>query len=654
MDAHATEVPATGGPGPQNASEQRRSAWPAFATALLVALLCLRIPQTSLTTGLDDSWGGVLIFAHEHGLQFGRDIAFTYGPLGIFSVSAFSPAMAWPRMIFEVLLSCGVAAGLCLLAWRMTLRWRVALLATFVLVSAPIHWGGDDLLVELGLLFWGLLCWLESGRRLKIFAACLVSLAAVCALIKFTLLIIASMTIAVLVGDLILRGRRKLAVTVAAGFVLAFLLGWTCAGQKLPGLVPFLHNSLAISSGYNQAMGFEDFGWGGGLLVVLAALAAVATRVMATPLPDAEYPRLRRGVLLAWLTGLLFLEWKYGFVRADWDHTACFLGFVPVAALAAAALPAQVGPAKWWREAFAPACLVLALILVQSAAPNFFLKVCERTPDRVYRNIASLLRPFAYEQEKSDTYRKEQAGSQLPKSRGLIGAGTADVFGQPQMFAVFNGLNYQPRPVFQSYSAYTRQLMELNERFYSSSNSPEFVLFNLTPIDQRFPPLEDALVLRDLLFNYEPAAEEGDFLVLRRRQTAPPRMTLIGEGDVSAGDAIRPGKYGDGTLWMEIRLQPTLPGVLRQTFYKPPEVRLGVWSAGETSPGRGYHAPACMLAAGFVASPLVLANSDVLHFHDVKTVVRPEAYSVELPNGRSFWQDKIHFRIYRIENRPEG
>ncbi len=655
MDADSTDVPPQAAPDPQSAREPRRTTWYALGLAVLMALPCLRIPQRTLDTGVDDSWGGVLIFAHEKGWQFGRDIAFTYGPLGIFSVTGFSPAMGLPRLLFELLLSYGVAAGLCLLAWRMTPGRRWALLGFFLVISAPIHWGGDDLLIDLGLLFWGLLCWLESGRRLTVFAYGLAGVAAMCALIKFTMLVVAAMTVAAVACDLALRGGRRLAAGILAVFVLGYLAGWVCLGQSLTGLGPYLRTSLAISGGYNLAMGLERFSWTGGFAAVVTAMAAVVIRVMTASLPGAGHVRPRRGLLLAWLAGLLFLEWKYGFVRADDDHVSCFAGFVPMVALAVAAVPSAARRAAGWERAATFGCVLLAAMLVHCVVPDFLRKECTLVPKRLGQNVGSLLRPADYLREKSTAYREAQSRAQLPKCRGLIGRGTTDVFGFNQMFALYNELNYLPRPMFQSYSAYNRPLMELNERFYDSVNSPEFVLFNLNPIDGRFPPLEDAFVLRSLLLNYQLAGAEGDFLVLHRTQAATARLRLVGEGDVSAGEAIRLGEYEDTNLWMEIRLQPTWPGDVRRVLYKPPDAQLGVWIAADSSPGKTFRAPQPMLAAGFLASPLVLDNHDVANLYAGKALIRPQAYAVRFPPSPvDFWQGKIHFRIYRLGNKLGG
>jgi hypothetical protein len=237
----------------------------------------------------------------------------------------------------------------------------------------------------------------------------------------------------------------------------------------------------------------------------------------------------------------------------------------------------------------------------------------------------------------------------LPRLREIVDHASVDVFGQHQDFAVLNDLNYRPRPVFQSYAACNDRLMRLNERFYFSGAAPEYVMFSLGPIDHRFPPLEDAMVLRHLLLNYEPADAEGPFLLLKSKSSHAPRLKLLGQGAVHAGERIDLSGYRGDELWVEIDVQPTLLGWLRQTFYQPPTVRLAAWREGAKGLLIKRRSPAAMLRAGFVASPLLLSNQDLLDCYSGKPAPRPGAYSVELqPGDRRFWRESIGFRVYQI------
>ena len=107
-------------------------------------------------------------------------------------------------------------------------------------------------------------------------------------------------------------------------------------------------------------------------------------------------------------------------------------------------------------------------------------------------------------------------------------------------------------------------------------------------------------------------APKGEFLLLKSKSSHAPRLKLLREGAVRAGERIDLRSYGGVDLWLEIDLKPTLLGRLRQTFYRPPTVRLAAWREGAKGLLIRRRAPAAMLRAGFVASPLLLSNQDLL------------------------------------------
>jgi hypothetical protein len=191
----------------------------------------------------------------------------------------------------------------------------------------------------------------------------------------------------------------------------------------------------------------------------------------------------------------------------------------------------------------------------------------------------------------------------------------------------------------------------LNEEYYLSANAPPFVLFALSPIDRRLPALEDARLFRHVLAGYDLVAAKGPILLLRSNghRPAPPR--LLRQGTAHPGEPIHLEEYGSTNLWLEITISPSLAGRARQLLFKPPFVRLGVWrDAGQVRPMK-FRAPPPMLAAGFVASPLLLTTADVQKLYEGGLAARPAAYSVELePGTERLWQDTISYRVYAIED----
>ena len=181
------------------------------------------------------------------------------------------------------------------------------------------------------------------------------------------------------------------------------------------------------------------------------------------------------------------------------------------------------------------------------------------------------------------------------------------------------------------------------------------MLFTLRAIDKRFPPLEDATLLRDLLVNYTLAGEEDDYFLLRRRPAERIRLALIRETDVRSGEKIVLDEFGGDSLWMEISVRPSPLGRLRSLLFKPPVVQLYVWKEGRSAPDKKISRPRAHARAGFLACPLALNNQNVLDLYRGKPPVHPRAYSIEFPPGTAnFWQDQIHVRIYRIGNRLGG
>jgi hypothetical protein len=635
------------------ATSARGVAMPLLA-AVLVMLTFVIIPPApwDLNVDADTSSSAVLNYAHQQGLQFGADIVYLYGPLGYLTYFYFSPHAAGMRMAVDTVLCFTVAAGVCLLAWRLRFVSRCLLLGIFMFLAANVE-ARTDLVIDTGILCWGLLCFVESGRRLAVAVLAFAALAAFGSLAKTLVLLIAGLSVVLLAGDLVARGHRRLGVGIVAGFGAGVVLGWLASGQNLWGIGPCLLNALAVVQGYSQSLGWEALPQAtrSGLLVMLAAMAMVLIRAWTAFAGQDKRNAWRRGLLLAWVSALLFLTWKHGFARGDSYHLVYFFGFVPLLGLALEVLPGGGRAARLWARGLGAACCLLSIVTLQS----LFFPPGWKSLGQPFRafgyHARCLLRPADYRQRMNALIEAKRGEAQLPRFRNIIGRASVDVFGQYAVYALLNDLNYRPRPVFQSYVACNTRLMRLNEEFYLSKAAPEFVMFGLGPIDRKFPPLEDAMVLRDLLINYEPVAAEGGFLLLKSKSADAPRLTLLREGTVRPGEQIDLREFGDAELWLELDLEPTLSGRLRQFFYRPPTVRLAAWR----EPAKGLlfrrRAPAAMLAAGFVASPLLLRNEDVLSLYDGNPIPRPAAYSVELLAGEDhFWQPGIRFRVYRIEN----
>jgi len=638
--AQPTEIP----------PEKKSSIAAPLLTALLLVFTFLTFPITPTDNYADTSLSAVLQYAQQHHTQFGTELIYTYGPLGFLIFPHYAQHTTPLRMAVDVMVCLFVAVGVCLLAWRVGIVWRLLLLLLYAWAASNIY-PATDFVLETGLFSWGFLCFFEAGDRLSYSGLLFAAFAAFCALAKVSLLFVGTAAVVLTALDAGVRDRRA-ALAIVGGFIGLFTAGWLLAGQHLANVGPFVINSLAVIKGYNAALGNVGLEavTSAGIVVALLLAPVVILRSAASFGRRQPIVLLRRVFFLGFLSLIAFTSWKHGFVRADAHHVVLFLGLVPVLVLALESVRGDNPILNW--SARLPGLLACLLSVVTLQTFYFsVLPVSLLQPIRSLRtSLQRVLHPGSSWSELDTALDTLEAKCQLPECRRIIGQEPVDVFGQRQDYALFNDLNFRLRPVYQSYAACSARLMHFNEEQFFSESAAPYVLFELRALDWKFPVLEDAWFLRDLLVNSELVTREGDFLLLKRTSSISPRMTLVAEGAVRPGEHIDLARYGNMDLWLEIDLRPTFAGRVRQLLYRPSTIRLAAW--GESGKLLYRHqAAASMLSAGFIASPLLLRTDDVLDLFQTNALPRPQAYSVELAEHDPFWQQSIQFRLYRIENR---
>jgi len=616
------------------------SAW-VLATTLLVGTLAplfWRCPQGLL----DSSWGSVLWFAHDQGLAFGQDIVFTYGPLG-YLTQGTAPDGPWA-------VSFWLTTGLVLLALApvaLLLRrrpWPLAAGLAAVLLALPWFTTGLDTLVPAGLLAWGLLA-ITTERDPRWPWVGLAILAGLSGLVKFTWLVAGLLTLMAVAADLLLRQRWRAAALPLLGGLAVFLTGWLGAGQSIGNLPAFLNGSWRIAAGYSKAMGMPGPSgvlWFELVTVGLVLWSAAAAARHAT-LPAGDRLPARRWLLFAWLATLSFLAWKHGVVRAAAGdiHGAILAAWAVVAAFALAAITTSRTDVV--RFGIGRACGVagLAIVLIYRMGFGPLESHLLFSPQRLVNHARMLVGRDPRQAHVAAAWVGKLEALALPAARALAGRESLDVFGHLQDYALVNEFAYSPRPVFQSYLAYGRELGELNERFYVGESGPRWALVALTPIDGRFAALEDAACLRAILMNYRLAGREEPFLTVERLSAQPAMLEPIAAGVAQVGERVAVEGHDSEDLWLEIDLSHGIRGKVESLLLRPPPCRLRLWSDAAGDEGRSWNAPAAMLAAGFIASPLLESTADVAAALTSGPTRRLRAFAVDAKRaagGRYSWR----------------
>jgi hypothetical protein len=187
------------------AASRPRPFWVAPAlTALLASLTFIPVPREPFLLDEALSEKAVLNYAHEQGLRFGTEMVFTYGPWGYLTSRHFFPHQHGVQMAVLTWLSLLVAAGVCLLAWRLAIFWRALLVGLFIYFSANID-PRADLLVYIGLLCWGWLSLVATGRPFVPRALCFAVIGVFGVMMKANFLVVAGLSAVIIACDLLLK-----------------------------------------------------------------------------------------------------------------------------------------------------------------------------------------------------------------------------------------------------------------------------------------------------------------------------------------------------------------------------------------------------------------------------------------------------------------
>ena len=606
---------------------------------LLVWFSLMKFPSTP-AADLDPSWRMALGYAELHDFQFGKDLIFTYGPLGYLLPATnigehFGHHIAWQLGANAVFALSIFLLGNLLHGWR-----KVAYYVYFLAFGV----GYIDVVHMIGILLLGFALLRETIIERRWLAALIVVALAVLALVKFTNLLVAFVSVACAAGYYLHRRRWADAALVGGVFLAGFLGGWVACHQHLANLPAYLADSLDVSNGYAEGMGL--YGPTSMLLLGIGANLALGAYFALTLYRPSNFPRALTAALIA--AAATYMNWKHGFVRADGHVLASFflcLFFVSSATV----LLQDDSPLRRTKGSLLVICGALSLVGIWSNAATTVTDAAGSVNYRVKENIQKVANLTHLSQLAREEFASISQLYQMPGTKAVVGHNTVDILGSEQSYAFFNGLNYRPRPVFQGYFPYTEKLAHLNGAFMETDRAPEFVLQKMQTLDYRLPTLDDSLVTRYLYHHYTYLMEDHDFLVWRRNKpdAALDRKTPISNSIVHFGEHVTPPDLGEDPIWCEIDVQPSLLGRLRSFLYKPPFLKIAV-SEGSGS-NNAYRLVSGMARAGFLVYPHLTSNHAIKRFEEGAPAPRIAWFSIEMDEReRRFFQRDIRVKLYRL------
>jgi hypothetical protein len=491
-----------------------RSAWSLFTAASIVVLTWPFVSRSPLT--LDRSWQLGLHQAVADGLRFGHDIVFSYGPLGFLNnPTPFVGATSALAFLAAFVLHLAVALTVLIAANRLFAMWVAVLLA--LVLARTVESVPRFEILQLVVFMLGV----EMLRRPRVsgpgrLAALLALLAAIAVLGKVNVGVIAAAMGATIVLGVSPHRVRGLLI-YGATFLVSCLALWVATGNQLSDLAPYARGSIDIAAGYSDAMARDQpqHRW-----VILAFVPVCLMVAWAAYRTSSDWSRWRRLALGGVTIILLFAIWKHGFVRDHFGVTFATLTLVLVVLLPRD-LPRSTS-----------ITMVLAVLMVffgasLTPAARFVSPPVSSVMDFA-RQAATALLPWRWDDATAATrqYLARESGVPPDILAAVEGRKTHIDPYQAAVATAYPGVVWRPVPVFQSYSAYTPYLDELNAQVLRSPDRPERILRQFTllrvdgernipfSVDERFYWFESPAATIERLCRYEEIAADGDWQVL--------------------------------------------------------------------------------------------------------------------------------------------
>lgn len=571
----------------------------------MAALLTLPLAIYPMPPGGEFNYQAAMTVAFRDHLQWGSQVAWTYGPYGYLNEPAFLDFNTWV-LAFAANLVAHLAFFSVLtvfLYWIKARPWQWVLVAVVLVLSFDRYTGSKferfPVLDHEAALAATLLLYLAaeiSNRKLATLLAGGAGLIIGFLFVdKGTFLLVGAGLLAVYIALALPRRRIGSIVALLGGLVAGFLVLWVLAGQSTEGIPSYFRTVFETVAGYTPAMSrpiqprapHPTLQLG----LAIAMLATTGLSLLAT-LWRREWPLFR---LLLLTSPLLFFLFKNSFVRVSEAHALAFWALAGV--LQVLVLVRALATTETRRSAptvLAVATVLVSVVLVAGLGPllgglrNVRPALAFPSNFASYQLAAALIAsPDRRLSEEAQVNRALRAAYPLPPDVvDELRQGTVDVVPVDLQVAFAYDFHWDPQPALQSYQAYRPYLDHLDAQHYLGPQAPRFVLFATKTVDGRYPLFDEPEAYRVLFERYVVRQQLTNMLVLERRADAPiPPEREAGSVSGSLGQWIPVPAHGDQRLYGRVQVGYSLLGQAMVLLHQPPVLHIRIrYGGGQISP----------------------------------------------------------------------
>lgn len=545
---------------------------------------------------LDPSWRMTLNKINYENLTWGKDFIFTYGPL-----SYLSTRMSWGINKYQfIFYDLFFAFNFFCIFYKTYVRSSNKLLGTLLIIVVavflPIYFGsGNALVLNAFLLYWIR----ESLEENKPFYYIMqMAVLVLVFFIKFNTGLVAFIFYsAALAYKLIFTNEKKIVNLLYLFAAPAMLI--ISARFLHVALWPYLTGGLNLVSGYNEIMYLNEH-------YVLETISLLVIGVFILILMYQKFfmrkENLPKKLVTAFIFGASFyVLYKQGFVRADIEHISQFYDYMPLLILSIR----DFHDHKTRNSSVVLIVLILGISMFfgnTRKAFTFSVKAKILKGDYIagFRNYSPALPISLFDKS-----------GQLPAAiKHKVAHASVDIYPWNGHLLIQNLLHFTQRPVFQSYTAYTPYLEDLNFNFYNSKKAPEYVFYDYNSIDNRYPLLDESKVNLLILKNYTCVDTfifyEKKMLLLKKTNTAKTNLKKLREYETNFNELLVPRD----SIYYEVFISNTFGGKLISFLRHSPEISLII----KTADGKihTYKISKKLLETGIFSSRFYTTTDDFL------------------------------------------
>ncbi|HMI08405.1 MAG TPA: hypothetical protein VK528_12715 [Flavobacterium sp.] len=571
---------------------------------------------------IDHSWILAMNYAKIHGLTWGTDFVFTYGPLAPLCTRLSLGENGLAFLLFDLFMFANYFL-IFFLAFKQSKNKIFTFLAiAAAVVALPIWVGTASTMVLLFMLVFWIRMGLDEPKPL--YYAFQIAIVTLLFFIKFnTGLIVFVLYFAGIAYNL--RTRKVKSWYLFGYTVLPVLLVVVLAQLFEVALFSYIRSGIEMVIGYNDIM-YTKIGHPSSRTYFRIIFILLLVIICANIYKKKNEEKLKMWLILFLFGVPVYVLYKQSFVRADDGHIVDFFLYTPMVVLC------NVDISRHLRNH-----IVKVLFIAVLALPIYYLSAKMHKPLMLKEKLSKTAFLGGYSKFTPDaSMRIVGQGIQLPASvKRKIRRATVDVYPWNIQMLMENRLNYLPRPVCQSYSAYTPYLEDLNFEHYNNVNTaPQFVIYDYTNLDDRYLLFDESKLNLALNLNYF-LAEQFDYdgrkllLLQKKPDFRPIRLEKIRTYDARMELPLIPKE----NVYYEIGLQQSLLGKLYGIYEHAPAVKLAVYLKGADV--RRYKTGTKLLQTGIFSTSYVGTIEDCALFF----AHQPTQYQVKYYKFRGVKKD---------------